>query len=352
MASVLHGDFETRSACDLKTAGADVYARHPSTEILCFGFKFDDEPTELIKKGEPLPQRVTTHIQSGGTFIAHNAPFELAIWNHTCVPKYGWPSLSVEQTFCTMAMAYSMALPGSLEKAAAATGIDQQKDMAGSRIMLQLAQPREILPWGEIVWWEDPVKFERLYEYCKQDILVEAELYKRLLKLSDSERKIWLLDQKINQRGIQIDIKAANAAIEMVELEKKRFDMEIQKVTDNYVPTCNATKCLTDWIRFQGVSVDGVAKSDVIDLLANENLPEKVRKALLLRQEAAKSSTAKLKSMLSRADETGRVRGIFQYHGAGTGRWAGRGIQPQNFPRNVISQKEIEDVFEILERVG
>lgn len=354
MASVLHGDFETRSTIDLKTQGAELYARHPSTDILCFGFKFDDEPTELIKKSEPLPQRVFSHIQSGGLFVAHNAPFELAIWNHTCAKKYGWPILKPIQTHCTMAMAYAMALPGSLEKASAAMGIDQQKDMAGNRIMLQLSQPREVTPWGEEIWWDEvqfAEKYSRLYEYCKQDINVEAELYKRLMKLSASERRIWLLDQEINQRGIQIDISAAKKAMALVEFEQDRLNKEMNRLTGGEVKTCTANLSLASWIREQGVPTEGVAKDDVNKLLSQE-IPAKVRMALRLRQEAAKSSTAKLKAMLVRADENGRIRGIFQYHGAGTGRWAGRGIQPQNFPRPSIEQEEIEQVFNILEGVG
>src|SRR5690606_27920372 len=114
--AVLHGDFETRSACDLRKAGADVYARHPSTDILCFAYAFDDEPVEIIVGGEPLPKRVADHIRSGGTFVAHNAPFEIAIWNHVCSKKYGWPLLEATQCLCTMAMSYAMAIPGSLEK--------------------------------------------------------------------------------------------------------------------------------------------------------------------------------------------------------------------------------------------
>lgn len=346
--AVLHGDFETRSACDLRKAGADVYARHPSTDILCFAYAFDDEPVEIIVGGEPLPKRVADHVQNGGSFVAHNAPFEIAIWNHVCVPKYGWPALDASQCLCTMAMAYSMAIPGSLEKAAAAMGITQQKDMAGSRIMMQLSQPREIKPTGEIVWWEDAEKFQRLLDYCKQDIKVEHELYKRLMHLSPSEKAVWNLDHKINQRGVGVDLPAVKSAIDMVESEQKRLNQAMRDVTGNGVATCNATAQLKDWLRYRDIDTSGVAKSDVIDLLERDDLPKDVRKALLLRQEAAKSSTAKLVSMLHSACDDGRIRGIFQYHGAGTGRWAGRRIQPQNFPRNSISQEIIETVLDEL----
>ncbi len=145
--------------------------------------------------------------------IAHNAPFELAIWNHICVPRYGWPPLRPEQTRCTMAMAYAMALPGSLENASAALGLTQQKDMAGHRLMMQMSRPRAIEPDGTVVWWDDFDKQMQLAEYCKQDVRTEQALCKRLLQLSESEQRIWELDYKINQRGIYIDRTAVTTAM-------------------------------------------------------------------------------------------------------------------------------------------
>lgn len=351
METILHGDFETRSTCDLKKTGADLYSRHPSTDINCFGFAFNDEDPTLIKRNEPLPQRVTEHILAGGKFVAHNVNFELSLWNNVCAPKYKWPALRPEQTECTMAMSYAMALPGTLEKAAAAMGIDQQKDMAGSRVMLQLAQPREILPSGHIIWWAEelfPEKYQRMYDYCLQDVRVEHELYKRLLKLTPFERDVWILDNEINQRGIQVDVPSLKYASLMVESEKKRLDQLMRTITGNQVASVSANAQLTDWVKAQGVEIEGVAKDSVTTLLLDPTLPEKVRQALLIRQEGAKSSTAKLAAMMSRADMNGRVRGIFQYHAAGTGRWGGRGIQPQNFPRPNLEQEDIEGVFELI----
>jgi DNA polymerase bacteriophage-type len=345
--SVLHLDFETKSTYDIKKGGADAYARHESTDLLCVGYAFDEEPV-VVAKGGQVPARLLNHVKDGRTVVAHNAAFELAIWNYCATRRYGWPELKPEQVECTMTMAYAMAFPGSLANAATAVGLDAQKDASGHRIMLQLSQPRKVNEDGSVVWWDDAEKFERLYEYCKQDIEVERQLCKRLLKLSAKEREVWLLDQKINQRGVQVDLVAVRAAIELVKAEKKRLDEEMRRVTKNAVATCTATGQLTDWLRIKGLDVEGVAKADVAEWLDND-IPEECRKALLLRQEAAKSSTAKLESMALRACSDGRIRGTTQYHGAATGRWAGRGIQVQNFPRNsLLGQGQIEAVFEIL----
>jgi DNA polymerase len=343
-------DFETRSACDLKACGADVYGDHPTTTAWCLAWAIDEGPVEIWKHGEEPPFSLFNLILDGARVVAHNVAFELAVWNRAMSPRHGWPLLSVDQCECTQAMAYAMAIPASLEKAALAMGIDKQKDMAGSRVMMQLAQPRRME--GETpVWWEPsevPEKFERLYKYCMQDVEVERELYRRLMKLSKNERRVWILDNRINQRGIQVDVPAVKTAIRIVEMEKRRLDAEMRRVTKGAVISCTATGQLTDWVKWQGVEIDGVAKGDIVELLNRDSLPGSVRAALLLRQEAAKSSTAKLQAMLDRAGDDGRIRGIFQYHGAGTGRWAGRGIQPQNFPRPKLDQNEIEQVFAIL----
>jgi DNA polymerase bacteriophage-type len=355
----IHIDFETRSACDLKKSGADVYARHPTTDPLCMAWALNDEPVELWKLHEPPPVDLFMLIKDKVAIYAHNCAFELAIWNNVCIKKLGWPPLPVEQTHCTMAMAYAMALPGSLEKAAAAAGIKHQKDMAGHRVMLQISQPRNsedlANSFGIPIWYEKkdyPEKFEQLYSYCINDVEIERELSDRLLPLCPQERRVWLLDQKINQRGVEVDLKSAQVARKLVAFETNRLNEEIRRVTNNAVATCTAHAQLKDWIKSKGIKCDGVAKGDVVELLSSPVLPLDVRDALLLRQEAAKSSTAKLESMLNGTCEDGRSRGLFQYHGAGTGRWAGRRIQLHNLPRPKLNQNEIENVFDIFGRVS
>lgn len=354
----LFADFETRSTVDLKKAGADVYARHPSTEVLCFGFALDDGPVDLWTPDHDVlgvssfdPALIQDH-----TVVAHNTNFELLIWNEVCTKKYGWPRLHPENCLDTMAMSYSMALPGALADAAPAAGMTLQKDSAGHRIMMQLSQPRSVRDDGTAVWWTpevSPEKFEKLYAYCKQDIEVERGLFKRLMRLTPQEQKLWLLDHKINQRGLQLNLKAMEAAIRIVTVEKKRLDLEIQKVTSGAVGGCNNSGQLKDWINVQGVVTEGVAKSDVLFLLEKPSLPENVRAALLLRQEAAKSSTAKLEAMRRGVCDDGRIRGLFQYYGAGaTGRFAGRRFQPHNLPRPKLKQWAIEEIFGILENIS
>lgn len=353
---MLHIDFETRGVVDLKTRGLDAYSRDQHTGIWCLGFAFDDEPVDVIEQrhlagGSPFLQRVLNHVAAGGQCVAHNAQFELVIWNLIAAPRFGWPRLHIRQMRCTMAASYAMALPGGLDNAAAALGIQHEKDKEGYRLMLQMARPKLVHPDGTPVWWDDPARLERLYEYCKQDIVVERELLKRLVPLSDYEQRVWELDQRINMRGIFLDLRAIQRALAVVEVEKKNLDSEMRKVTDHEVKTCSEVVKLAGWLNKKGVPIEGVAKDDVLDALALADLPPEAEQALLIRQEAAKTSTSKLETALERVGPDGNLRYTLQYSGASTTRWAARGMQLHNLMRPKLKQPEIERVFAVLDRV-
>ena len=345
--TALFVDFETRSELDLREVGLHRYARHPSTSVWCAAWAIGEmEPiiwNPTLETREPL-----VHVERGLPVLAHNAPFELEIWNEIMVPRYGWPRLKPEQTYCTMAMAYAQGLPGALEDAALATGLHVLKDTEGRALMLRMARPRSVKP---TVWWDEPEKLARLYEYCKQDVRVERELGKRLMPLSATERRVWLMDYRINQRGVAVDVASAKAAVTLAEKMKAEAGAKLSKLTDGAVQAVSAVAAMKEWMATQGVSTAGIAKQDVVDLLAgplgtslNPNA-EKVRRVLMVRQEVGKASTAKFDVMVNRAGDDGRLRQMYQYHGAATGRWAGRGVQTHNLPRNLPEAETIEKIL-------
>lgn len=346
---ILHIDFETRSTLELPEVGVHKYATHASTDVWCMGYAFDDEDPWLWAPGSGLiVASVERHVADGGLVTAHNAAFELQIWNNIMVPRYGWPVLKPSQVRCTMAQAYAMALPGSLEKAAAAVGIQQQKDLKGGRLMLQMSRPKGFDVLGDPVWWDDEDKRQQLYEYCKQDVRVEQALGARLLPLSPDEQALWELDYAINERGLYLDQPAIISAMAIIEREQRRLEGEIRRRTESAVGSPAEVAALTRWVRDQGVELDGLAKSDVVELLHRDELPAHVRAVLRIRQEYAKTSTAKLNRMRDAASADGRIRFTMQYHGAGTGRWAGRRVQPHNMPRPSISHQAVEEILDLL----
>lgn len=349
--TILRGDFETYSTLELKDTGVHKYADPRHTGVWCFAHAFDDEEPQIWAPGRELDPRVRSHIESGGELHAWNASFEFHIWNKICVPVHGFPRLDIEQVHCSMAAALAMGLPASLGLAAPALGLDITKDQEGRRLMLQMAKPRAPRKGEDksvTYWWDDEDRKSRLFEYCKQDVRTERAISKRVFPLSAAERQVWLLDQRINDRGVRVDVKAVRAAIELVAAERRRLDAEMQVVTGGAVDACSAATALTNWVQGHGVDTSSIRKSDVVDLLAREDLPASVRRALELRQEAGKVSTAKLPKMLDGANEDDKLRGLFGYHGAArTGRFNSKRVQVHN----MIRASPIEFVFEVMNSV-
>ncbi len=340
-------DFETRSTIDLRKAGMHAYAEHPSTDVWCMAFAFGEEDVHLWEMGQALPERVANHVSSGGKVYGHNVGFEIAIWNRVMASRHGWPVLDPGQCHCTAAMARAMALPGDLARAAAAVSLDTGKDMEGRRLMLQMCRPRRVDADGTVIWWDDADRHKRLGAYCKQDVAVERDLAKRLIPLSAAERTLWLLDFEINERGLPVDTLLIQVVEEVADTALVGLDKQMRRVTGQTVPACSNSGRLSEWVNGNGVATDSVDAATVSELL-NGALPETIRHALTLRQEAAKSSLAKLGAMQISACSDGRIRGLLLYHGAGTGRWAGMRIQPHNLPRPDYTQNEIETILERL----
>lgn len=345
--SILHIDFESRSTVDLQEVGLDNYARHSHTDIWCMAYAFDDESVDLWVPGlEGLPDRIREHVRNGLEVIAHNVSFELALWNAIVKKQYGGPSLLPSSCSCTMTMAYNMALPGALDTAAAAVGLGLDKDQGGRRIMLQMCRPRTEIP---LTWWDTPEKLASLYAYCKQDVEVERQLYKKLLPLSAREKRVWLLDYTINNTGIGIDLDAVKSAMKLVEYEQKRLNDTLRVITGGAVSSVTEVAGIKKWARSQGVDVVSLSKADVIEVLMDEMLPDSVREVLSIRQEAGRSSISKLSKILSASSLDLRLRNTLQYYGANTGRWAGRLVQVHNLPKPKIKSEEIiDEAFKIL----
>ena len=345
---VVHLDFETRSEVDLKKQGLNKYAKGIYTDILCAAYAFGDDEVELWTSSDGHdPLTLIEHVRVGGIVAAHNAAFELAIWNNIGI-AYGWPILKPEQVYCTMAKCMAMSLPASLDKASEALGLNEKKDMKARRIMLQLSKPRGLDENNIPYFWEEqdfPHKFDTLYQYCKNDVEVERAIDKETRGLSEKESKVWQIDYTINQRGVYLDIPSVKTALSIIDLEKKRLNKEMAKATDFKVLSCSKVADLKHWLWDQGIRCDSVDKTVIGQLLGESSTPPHCIPVLKLRQAAGKTSTAKLEAMVNKADKDFRARNTMQYHAASTGRWGGRGIQVQNLPRPHLEQKEIESLY-------
>lgn len=346
MADVCHIDFETRSVLDLTRVGVHVYAVHPSTGIWCMAWAFGDEEPELWWPVMAPPSRLLGHVRSGGKLKAWNAQFERIMWRCVLTPQYGFPEPRLEQYICTMCEAYAMSFPGKLEWSAAALSTPEQKDAAGYRLMMQMCRPRRIEPDGTIVWWDDAEKKRALGEYCKQDVRAERSIGKQLLPIPTDEQELYWLDQRVNDRGVRIDVELCQQAKKIVAVATEKLDAELRDITDGDVSAVSNVQQLVAWLKRQGVDTDSVAKNAIEELLVRDDLPPTAARALEIRKQGAKTSTAKIDAMLTRRNSDGRMRGNLQYHGAGTGRWAARGAQLQNLPRPELIKDDDPVVLE------
>lgn len=382
MSKCLHLDLESRSAVDLPKTGAYVYAAHPTTDIWVVRYAFDDGSIAVWFPGDPVPADIAAHVAAGGEIWAHNAAFERVMWRYILGPRYGWPVPKTTQWRCTMVLCYAMGLPGKLERAAPAAGLDVRKDMEGSRVMMQMAKPRgkikfnpaylaklgittvsaswEHLPhdivrvgkmrddgWeiyhsaqgeplAEIRWWNDPAKLARNVAYCGMDVEVERGLGARLRPLKASELALWHLDQEINDRGVKIDRKLAEAALKIVEQAEDLLDKRMAAVTNFEVMACSNRNQLLAWFQLRGVDVESIKKDILEELLAPDSgIPDDVREAIKLRRASGNVTVTRKVFALLRGEspEDGRAKGLLQFHSAGTGRWGGRRFQPQNLKR-------------------
>jgi DNA polymerase len=177
-----------------------------------------------------------------------------------------------------------------------------------------------------------------LGEYCKQDVRTERAMVKVLRRLTPRERDIYLLDQRVNDRGVAIDRPLILAAQEIVERAVLAADDRIFAITKGEVESITQAGRMREWMH-----VDSIAKPALKEMLADENLDSDQREVLQLRSDVGRTSVAKLQAMLDYAMADDRMRGMLLYHAAGTGRWGGKGPQPQNFPRGgEITELDLE----------
>lgn len=337
-------DFETFSECDLKKCGVFEYSKHPSTEIICAAWRIgtceslrsavtQTTSIDWIQNRWPEDLVNAMNTYTGGIpaiFVAHNALFEEAIVRNVlyrAVPPARW--------LCTASLASALAIPRNLEGAAKAMGLKTQKDMEGNRLIQKWCKPRKPSKSNPNTRWNSPEELRRIIQYCATDVDTTVELFLALPMLTDKEREIWLLDQRINQRGFEVDRELVSRVLSMMSEETIELTREIRKMTGDQIQSANQRNAVYDYISNRGVLLPNLQKKSIDDALPGVTDPH-IKRILEIRQAVSKASTAKYHAFEARSRHDGRCRDILVYHSASTGRWGGAGVQPQNFPRGTI----------------
>jgi len=370
---ILTIDWETRSAADLKSCGVFPYAVHPSTEMMCLSVKIDARPVMLwinqkFQSMVDISQiryeiigapRVAQLVAQADEIHAFNAQFEYVNWNDNAVPRLGWAPLPLEKLHDVQAQCAYAALPMHLGEAGKALGLSIQKDAEGHKIMLKLCRPRRprkaekgAFPnWAQMLFWnEDPADLIKLFNYCGQDADAEYYLGSVLPKLPDKERKIWLMDFRINNRGVPVDVESVKAIIKVVGEREEKQLARFAELTGGAVSGPRSYVALKAWVlqHIPGLDfLESVDKNSTAELLKRNDLSPVVREILQIKSELSKSSVAKFRSMMDKLCADERIRGMFAYHGAATSRWAARGVQLHNQPRDSYKPKMFEGAAEL-----
>lgn len=384
-------DFETRSMCDLKKAGAYKYSLHPTTQPTCLAFKISGRSSVFFLDFWEInkPWRELTCVakiawedclKKDLEFSAHNAFFERCIYTNILVKRYGWPEIPVKKYRCTAAKAAACALPRNLAGAGEAMRLTVQKDFRGYQAMMATCKPtRAWKAWSELqekirigvriteksrlkaMLPEPPVFLETsespeiwrvLYEYCKIDVLAEEKLDESLPDLNGAEQEIWHLNQELNWRGLRIDVSTVKKVVGIMADESQMKLKELDALTMGLVTKPGARQSILEFLALEGIELPDLRSKTVDDKLNSFELSEDMRRLLEIRKALSLTSTRKYHSFLNRVNDDGRVRDILLYHGASTGRDTGVGIQPQNFPRGLIKVDEkrpyaaVENVIE------
>ena len=337
MGRILEMDIETFSDVDLIKCGVYAYADSPAFEVLLFAYSFDGGETRVIDiaQGEELPGEVAEAVFDGSVVkTAFNANFE-----RTCLSKHFGRYLPPDSWHCSAVQAAVLALPRSLEDVGAVLGLDERKMKEGKELIRYFCVPckptkanggrRRNLPCHA------PEKWEMFKSYCVRDVDVEKAIRGKLCKfpIPEGEMELYRLDQRINDRGVLVDMGLVRQAVVCERLHKEVVTRRAYELTGLENP--NSVAQLKGWLGETGVEAESLSKKVVAELI--EESDGEVEELLRLRLLMAKTSVKKYEAMERSVCSDGRVHGLLQFYGANrTGRWAGRLVQVQNLPQNHI----------------
>ena len=338
--TILWLDFETRSRCDLSSKGVYNYAQDASTDVLCMSYAFDDDDVSTWRPTDPFPQSVRDHT---GPIYAHNAAFERLIFWYVLQCNF-----QLEQFVCTAAQARANCLPGSLEDVGRAISSVMRKDHRGNQLIRLLSVPR-----SDGTFSTDPALMAEMVRYCEQDVRAMRAISKAMRPLSDEELADYHTNERINDRGVLLDLPLAHAAIRYASVELEEIETLVAELTEGAIKSVRSPK-MRQWVidrvgpqalKMMETYKDGELKYSIdktvrANLLAfaEENpdeIPTTVADVIQCADDLWASSVAKFSRLASLADEDDhRVRGAFVFAGgSATGRASSYGAQVHNFTR-------------------
>jgi DNA polymerase len=351
--SVLWLDYETRSECNLPVKGSYNYSQHPSTQMICAAYAFDDEDVQLWWSHEPVPKRLADYFKSGGQIRCHNAGFDRLITWYVVCPDYELAEPSLDRWYCTAAQARANCAPGSLEDVGRFSGSSMRKDHRGAQLIRLLCIPR---PDG--TFNEDPVLMQEFGEYAMQDVRAMRAISKAMRPLSELELQDYHVNERINDRGVLVDVPLCRAAIQYASDEVVEIQQIVTEVTEGAITSVRSPR-MKQWVLDrvgpeakklmivykdgqEKYSIDKAVRANLILMENADEIPPAVAEVIQCADDLWASSVAKFSRLADLADvEDSRVRGAFVFAGgSATGRASSYGAQVHNFTRRCADEPD------------
>ncbi len=347
-------DLESYCEIPLKTRGAARYAE--DAEVMILTYAFEDGPVQLwdrtVSAGIPDDLWLWVNDPQNLVWFQNGDKFDWNVLRHA-MPWFE-QAVPVERRRDTMVQAYCHSLPGNLEMMCDALGVeaDKAKMKSGRRLIHLFCKPQQ---GGKRNTREThPAEWAEFCEYAKQDIVAMRECHRRMpmWNYKGKQLDLWFMDQRINARGMCMDVELAESAIRASEISKKDLKQRTADATDGEVESATQVDAmLAHILGTYGVDLPDMQKATIERRANDESLPDELRELLRLRLETAKTSVAKYTALMNGVNTDGRLRGTQQYRGAmRTGRVGHRLFQPGNMPRPSMKWKEINWAIELLKR--
>lgn len=347
--STLWLDFETRSRCDLRTKGVYNYAQDASTDVLCMSYAFDDDPVVTWTPDQPFPDAVRHH---KGRIYAHNAAFERLIFWYVLQVNF-----DLTQFYCTATQARANCLPGSLEDVGRAISSNMRKDHRGSQLIRALSVPR-----ADGSFNDSPELMAEMIRYCEQDVRAMRAISQAMRPLSDEELADYHVNERINDRGVLLDLPLAKAAIDYASVELDEIETLVAELTEGEIKSVRSPKMkqwVMDRVSDQALtlmevykdgekkySIDKSVRANLLELAKDDKegkqIPTHVADVIQCLDDLSASSVAKFSRLAGLADEDDRrIRGAFVFAGgSATGRASSYGAQFHNFARRCAAEPD------------
>ena len=334
-------DFETRSRCDLKSKGVYNYAQDASTDVLCMSYAFDDGEVQTWLPHQEFPEAVRNH---KGLIYAHNAAFERLIFWYVLQINF-----ELEQFYCTATQARANCAPGSLEDVGRFAGADMRKDHRGSQLIRLLSVPQ-----ANGQFREDAALMAEMVRYCEQDVRAMRAISQALRPLSDVELQDYHVNERINDRGILVDVPLCHAAVKFAADEAVEIQQIVTEVTEGVITSVRSPK-MREWVlervgdeakklmwTGEKYSIDKNVRANLLAMENPDEVPPDVAEVIQCADDLWASSVAKFSRLAQLADEEDhRVRGALVFAGgSATGRASSYGAQVHNFPRKSAKEPD------------